>query len=58
MLYHATLIKNQIFVDVFEIEDYQHLLIEGYVQGALWKELLIAPFVKHFKTTTLRKSHW
>ena len=35
MLYHATLIKNQIFVDVFEIEDYQHLLIEGYVQGAL-----------------------
>ena len=26
--------------------------MEGYVQGALRKELLIAPLVEHFKTTT------
>ena len=30
--------------------------MEGYVQGALQKELLIAPLVEHFKTTTLGKS--
>ena len=29
------------------------LLMEGYVHGALTKELRIAPFVEHFKTTTL-----
>ena len=28
-------------------------LIEGYVQGALRKELLIAPVVEHFNTGTL-----
>ena len=27
--------------------------MEGYVQGALPKVLLIAPFIEHFKTTTL-----
>ena len=27
--------------------------MEGYVQGALRKELRIAPFVERFKTTTL-----
>ena len=32
------------------------LLLEGYVQGALQKELHIAPFVERFKTTTLGKS--
>ena len=29
------------------------LLMEGYVKGALRKELLIDPLVEHFKTTTL-----
>ena len=32
------------------------LLMEGYVKGALRKELLIDPFVEHFKTTTLGMS--
>ena len=32
--------------------------MEGYVQGALRKELHIAPFVERFKTTTLEKSYW
>ena len=31
------------------------LLIEGYKQGALRKELTIAPFVERFKAGTLRK---
>ena len=35
----------------------EFLLMEGYVQGALRKELHIAPFVEHFKTTTLRKPY-
>ena len=34
------------------------LLIASYVQGALRKELLMAPFIKRFKTVTLRKSYW
>ena len=42
-----TLRKNQIFVDAFLIEDYEY--------NALRKELLVAPFVEHFKTTTLGK---
>ena len=42
--------KHCIFAAVF--------LIEGSVQGALRKELLIASFVEHFKTATLRKSYW
>ena len=32
--------------------------MEGYVQGALWKELYIASFVERFKARTLRKSYW
>ena len=32
--------------------------MEGYVQGALRKELRIAPFVERFKTTTLGMFHW
>ena len=32
--------------------------MEGYVQGALRKELQIAPFVERFKTTTLRMPYW
>ena len=35
----------------------EFLLMEGYVQGALRKELHIAPFVERFKTTTLGKYH-
>ena len=35
----------------------EYLLITGYVEGALRMELLITPFVEHFKTTTLGKSH-
>ena len=30
--------------------------MEGYVQGVLRKELRIAPFVEHLKTTTFGKS--
>ena len=33
------------------------LLIEGYVQGALRKELRIAPSVEFFKTPTLGRSY-
>ena len=33
------------------------LLIEGYVQGALRQELLIAPLVERLKTATLGKSY-
>ena len=33
------------------------LLMEGYAQGALRKELHIAPFGEHFETTTLGKYH-
>ena len=33
------------------------LLIEGYVQGALRKELCIAPSVECFKTPTLGRSY-
>ena len=32
--------------------------MESYVQGALRKELRIAPFIEGFKTTTLGKSRW
>ena len=31
--------------------------MEGYVRGALRKELHIAPFVECFQTATLGKSH-
>ena len=36
----------------------EFLLVKGYVQGALRKELLLAPFVERFKTATLGKSYW
>ena len=36
----------------------EFLLVEGYVQGALRKELRIAPFVERFKIATLGKSYW
>ena len=32
------------------------LLIEGYAQGALRKELRISPFVEHFKIASLERS--
>ena len=32
--------------------------MKGYAQGALRKELHIAPFVERFKTAALRKSYW
>ena len=44
-----TLLENQVFVDVFLIEEYEY--------AALWKELLIAPFVERFKTTNLGKPY-
>ena len=44
-----TFLKNQIFVDVFETEDYEY--------AALRKELLIARFVERFKTITLGKPY-
>ena len=34
------------------------LLVESYLQGALIKELHIAPFVGRFKTATLGRSCW
>ena len=33
------------------------LLMEGYVQAALRKDLRIAPFVKRFKRATLGRSY-
>ena len=32
------------------------LVIEGYEQGALGNELIVASFVERFETSTLRKS--
>ena len=32
--------------------------MDGYLQGALRKELLIAPFLECFNTTILGKSLW
>ena len=34
------------------------LLLEDYEQGALQKELIIAPLMEWFKTATFRKSYW
>ena len=34
------------------------MLIEDYEQGALRKELIVAPFVERFETATLRKPSW
>ena len=44
-----TFFKNQIFIDVFENEDYEY--------AARRKELLIGPFVECFKTTTWGKPY-
>ena len=33
------------------------LVVEGYVQGALGKELFIDPFIERFKTATLGRSY-
>ena len=32
--------------------------MKGYVQGALRKELLVAPFEESFKATTLERSYY
>ena len=32
------------------------LLVEGYLQGAVRKEICIVPFVEHFKTPILGRS--
>ena len=45
-----TLLKHYLSVEF--------LLVEGYLQGVLRKELHIAPFVELFKTATLRRSFW
>ena len=44
-----TLLKSQIFVDIFEIENYKY--------AALRKKLLISTFVERFKITTLGKCY-
>ena len=41
---------NKFFKHYISVE---FLLVEGYVKGALRKELYIAPFVERFKTATL-----
>ena len=43
------LLKHCIFVEF--------LLVEGYMQGALRKELRIAPFVESFETASLGRSY-
>ena len=45
---YSKLLKHFIFA--------RFLLIEGCEQGALRKELIVAPFVDRFKTVTLGKS--
>ena len=42
--------KNFIFVHL--------LLLEDYEQGALQKELIIAPLMEQFKAATSRKPYW
>ena len=44
-----TLLRNQIFVDIFEIE--------GFECAGLQKRLLNAHFVERFKATTLEKRY-
>ena len=44
---------NKLFKHCISVD---FLLMEVYVQGALRKELRIAAFVEHFKTTTLGRS--
>ena len=52
MTFSSTRIK--IFKHCISVE---FLLVEGYVQGALRKELCIAPFVERFKTAILGRSY-
>ena len=33
----------------------EYLLMNGYLQGALRREVLVAPFLEHFNITTLGK---
>ena len=47
---YSKLLKHFIFARI--------LLIEDYEQGALRKELIVAPFVEQFKRGTLRKPSW
>ena len=47
---YSKLLKHLIFT--------RFLLIEGSEQGALRKELIVAPLVERFKTVTLGKSEW
>ena len=49
---HFTSAWNKLLKDCISVE---FLLLEGYVQGALRKELRIDPFVERFKTATLEK---
>ena len=44
---------NKLFKHCISVE---FLLVEGYLKGALRKELRIAPFVERFKTATLGMS--
>ena len=46
----SNLLENFIFV--------HRLLLEDYEQGALQKELIVAPLMERFKTATFRKSYW
>ena len=52
---HFTSAWNKLLKDCISVE---FLLLEGYVQGALRKELRIDPFVERFKTATLEKYYW
>ena len=47
---YSKLLKHFIFA--------HFLLIEDYEQGALRKDLIVAPFVERFKVATLRKPSW
>ena len=45
---------NKLFKHCISVE---FLLMEGYVQGALRKELFIVPFIERFKTSNLGRSY-
>ena len=46
----SNLLRNFIFVHL--------LLLEDYEQGALQKDLIIAPLMQQFETATFRKPYW
>ena len=46
---------NKLFKPCFSVE---FLLVDGYAQGALRKELFNAAFMEHFKTATLERCCW